>query len=632
MTTEPSPKERFTSLDTFAVVQELRSACGARVDKVYDAGEGAFSLLLRGPPPRSRSELRIVPGRYMALLPPEREHAETLSPLARELRRLLTGSALRSVADPAGERYLELELARAGDPGPLVLAAELFGSGNLVVARAGRIVAVARARRWAHRELRIGAAYQRPPAREDPWTLSAGRIEAELARSRSDLASTLAARLALGGPVAEEVIARGGWSPEAPAATDTATLGTQVHRILADLAEEIGAAPRGYLLLREGQAVDATPYRSLRWRRVPGVEEVERGSFSEAAAEYFGSLVRPAESPEERARRSERESLARLAGRQEEAAVVLREQLEDRKAEAEMLYAHYAKVQGLLEAARGDEERRESIDVELDGRKISLPAGAQGVEGAARALYEEAKRLSAKLAGAEEALSATRAQLARPELSTPSPVRASRPAPGKPRWFEKYRWFVSSEGVVVIAGRDAASNDLIVRRHLKDGDCYVHADLQGAASVVVKRPQGTAGAGPTTLREAAQWAVAFSKAWRAGLASASAFWATPDQVSKAAASGEFVPKGAWIVRGTKHVERDLPLELALGTVALDGEERWTVAPPSAVRARGVVRCLLTPGPERDRPRVEEELVRDLGIPRPTLQRLLPAGGLTVRRA
>ena len=135
-----------------------------------------------------------------------------------------------------------------------------------------------------------------------------------------------------------------------------------------------------------------------------------------------------------------------------------------------------------------------------------------------------------------------------------------------------------------------------------------------------------------SLREACQWAAAFSKAWKAGYATATAFWAEPDQVSKSAASGEFVAKGAWVVHGTKHFVRDAPLELALGTIRHEGRERWTVAPEAAVRAHGTVRFLLTPGEERDRRTREAELVAALGIDRSLLQRLLPAGGLSLRRA
>jgi predicted ribosome quality control (RQC) complex YloA/Tae2 family protein len=248
-------------------------------------------------------------------------------------------------------------------------------------------------------------------------------------------------------------------------------------------------------------------------------------------------------------------------------------------------------------------------------------------------LYEESKRLALKLDGVQQALEATEGEIARGDRAVP-PVASSRPAAAErreTRWFEKFRWFVSSDGALVLGGKDATSNDLLVRRHLKDGDVYVHADLHGAASVVVKRTSAATPVPETTLREAAQWAVAFSKAWRAGLASATAFWATPDQVSKGAGAGEFVPRGAWVVRGTKHFVPDVPLELAVGTILYEREEFLSVAPPPAVRARGTVRLLLSPGEERDRAAREVEIATELGVTRSRLQGLLPAGGLSVRR-
>ncbi|MCL5983486.1 MAG: hypothetical protein M1606_02325, partial [Candidatus Thermoplasmatota archaeon] len=114
--------------------------------------------------------------------------------------------------------------------------------------------------------------------------------------------------------------------------------------------------------------------------------------------------------------------------------------------------------------------------------------------------------------------------------------------------------------------------------------------------------------------------------------SATAFWVTADQVSKTPATGEFVARGSWVVTGTKHYLKDLPLELALGTLRYEGQERWTVAPESAVRLLGTARFLLTPGDERERAEREVELSRETGVSRSRLQGLLPAGGLTFRRA
>ena len=57
--------------------------------------------------------------------------------------------------------------------------------------------------------------------------------------------------------------------------------------------------------------------------------------------------------------------------------------------------------------------------------------------------------------------------------------------------FEKFLWFVSSEGYLCLCGRDAQQNELLVKRHLDKSDVYVHADLHGAGrliSVVITLP------------------------------------------------------------------------------------------------------------------------------------------------
>lgn len=626
----PTPKDRFTSVDTLALVIELRQLERPRVDKTYDLPGDGYSLSLRVPG-TGRCELVLVPGRYAALVRTEVGHAEGLSPVARELRRTLTGATLRRVAEPRGERFLELHLGRAGDAPEIALAVELFGAGNLVVAENDRIVVVANPRQWAHRTVRVGAPYARPPSRGDPWAMPATELESVLARSRTDLASTLAARLSLGGPVAEELIARAGWEGSEPAAAAPPRVATRLHAEMQGLLAEVGAVPVGYLYLRDSVTVDATPYPSRRWTGTVGVTEVQRARFSDAAQEYFSSLQPTPAAPEEEAALRARRELERQIDRQRRAVEELAREAELLQAQATAILTHFAEAEAAVANAPRSDSDESRVEVELGDQRVALLRDRSPRE-SAQALYEGAKRVQAKLAGARAALQDAEGRLAshREEGVQPAPpVGASR---NRVHWFERYRWFISSEGAIVVAGRDAATNDLVVKRHLKEGDVYVHADLHGAASVVVKHPP--AGAPPlseVTYREAGQWAVAFSKAWRAGLASASAFWAAPDQVSKAGESGEFVARGAWVVRGTHHPIRDLPTELALGTIDYEGETRWTVAPPEAVRRRGTVRVIFTPGEERERAERERELVRELGLSRPLLQSLLPAGGLTIRR-
>src|SRR5207244_11068562 len=112
-------------------------------------------------------------------------------------------------------------------------------------------------------------------------------------------------------------------------------------------------------------------------------------------------------------------------------------------------------------------------------------------------------------------------------------------------WFEAYRWTISSACHLIRGGRDARTNDQLVKKHLKEGDRYAHADVHGAPSTVIK---DGAKANDVTLREACEFALAYSKAWSSGLSSGSAYWVLPEQVSKQAESGEFLPRGAFVIR------------------------------------------------------------------------------------
>ncbi len=629
MSAVPTAKDRFTALDTLALVRELRALGRARVDKVFDRDRGGWSVTVRVPG-EGRKELLLVPGRYGALLSELQEHPDRLTPFATDLRRLLSGAVLERVAEPGGERMLELSLSRADASGELLLVLEMFGTGNLLVVRGGRIAAVAHPRQWAHRSVRVGAEYAPPPRRPDPWTLDESALGSELLRSRTDLASTLAARLSLGGPIAEELIARAGWSPTAPASQEALTLGARLREELAALRQEIGDRPKGYLYLREGVSVDATPYPSRRWETVEGVETVVRSSFSEAAHAYFDTLAVTPPSDEEREAVRRRGELERLLEQQRRAVQELGLRADELRLQAETILAHYAEAERAASALPPEENGEH--EVELSGVRVRLDRRRTPRE-SAQALFEAAKEVQGKLSGARAALAESETRQETP-ISVGPVARAAgaSTARRKVHWFERYRWFISSEGVVVVAGRDAPSNDLLVKRHLKEGDLYVHADIHGAASVVVKHPEAGASAfTEVTIREAAQWAVAFSKAWRVGLASAEAFWVHPDQVSKAGASGEFVARGAWVIHGTKNYLRDLPTELGLGPIEYGGEKLWMAAPEAALRRWGAIRVLVTPGPERDRAEREVALARELGVARSLLQSLLPSGGISVRR-
>ena len=124
--------------------------------------------------------------------------------------------------------------------------------------------------------------------------------------------------------------------------------------------------------------------------------------------------------------------------------------------------------------------------------------------------------------------------------------------------------FITSENYLVLAGRDAQQNDTLVKKYLKSGDAYVHADLHGAASCVVlnKDPKGLAPLSPLALHEAGCMTVCRSGAWKAKIF-ASAWWVHAGQVSKTAPTGEYLSTGSFMIRGKKNFLPPVPLEMGL---------------------------------------------------------------------
>ncbi|GFF71462.1 nuclear export mediator factor Nemf [Aspergillus lentulus] len=136
----------------------------------------------------------------------------------------------------------------------------------------------------------------------------------------------------------------------------------------------------------------------------------------------------------------------------------------------------------------------------------------------------------------------------------------------KPFWFEKFLFFISSEGYLVLGGRDAMQSELLYRRHLKKGDIFVHADLEGARPMIVKNRPGTPDAPipPSTLSQAGNLCVATSSAWESKAVMA-AWWVNANQVTKTTTGG-LLPTGEFEVKGEKNFLAPSPLVLGFAVM------------------------------------------------------------------
>ncbi|CAD2087683.1 conserved protein, unknown function [Plasmodium vinckei brucechwatti] len=132
-------------------------------------------------------------------------------------------------------------------------------------------------------------------------------------------------------------------------------------------------------------------------------------------------------------------------------------------------------------------------------------------------------------------------------------------------WFEKFNWFLSSENYLVISGRDSLQNEILFRRYFQNNDIYVHADIHGAASCIIKNPYKDIPIPEKTLAEAGQLAMCRSSAWNNKVIT-SAWWVYYHQVSKTAPTGEYIKTGAFVIRGKKNYLPYAKLEMGLSII------------------------------------------------------------------
>ncbi|MEF8873023.1 MAG: ribosome rescue protein RqcH, partial [Haloarculaceae archaeon] len=397
---------------------------------------------------------------------------------------------------------------------------------------------------------------------------------------------------------------------------------------------------------------------------------------------------------------AEIEKKKRIIEQQEGAIENFDEQAEAEREKAEALYAHYDLVDEVLSTIRSAREDGASWDdieerfaegaaqgiaaaeavKSLDGSEgtVTMQVGdhtatlvvADGVEKNADRLYTEAKRIEEKKEGAQAAIENTREELEavreRRERWDSEDAgeesegdetedededidwlsRSSIPVRSGEKWYESFRWFHTSDGFLVIGGRNADQNEDLVKKYLEPGDRFFHAQAHGGPVTILKATGPSESADEDidipdqSEQEAAQFAVSYSSVWKDGRFAGDAYVVDPDQVSKTPESGEYLEKGGFAIRGDRTYFRDVPVGVAVG-ITCEPETRVIGGPPEPIAARAETAITVEPGKYaqndiakrlyrefRDR-FADDTFVRKVASP-DLIQEFLPPGGSRMR--
>jgi len=140
-------------------------------------------------------------------------------------------------------------------------------------------------------------------------------------------------------------------------------------------------------------------------------------------------------------------------------------------------------------------------------------------------------------------------------------------------WWEKFYWFISSDNYLILGGHDAQQNELLFKKYFDvQRDIYVHAQIHGASTVIIKNPSGEP-IPSTTLNEAGWFCCCRSKAWKTKVPVQS-YWVYGNQVSKTPNTGEFLPTGSFVIRGKKNFMPAQPLIMGLALLFFIDDESY----------------------------------------------------------
>jgi predicted ribosome quality control (RQC) complex YloA/Tae2 family protein len=564
------------------------------------------------------------------------EQIETNKMLKR-LRNDLIRLKLTKIEQIGAERIAYLTFS--GFDKKFVLIGEFFGDGNIILCNQEmKILALLHSIDVRHRQLRVGLSYTPPPQNSiNIFNMTQKDLEGLLSAT-IPTAKWIGRTLGLPSKYAEEICRM--------SKIDSKVSGNQLtshdlKKVLDSIKEIISNVVEGKhqpVIVKDNKKSDVYPIKlgddKEYFKKVPSFMEGLDILFTESIVNS-GKLIQTD---------SVDKKVAELENKLEEqtkAISLVKEK--SLKISNVAKFLHELVFQGLTSIEdskaveklrkKGAETKKEKgiFLIKIDDEKIKIDPKSS-LQAISSKLFDESKRQSAAIKSIEKLKKQTEKSLEKQknqvkiaeESVVYSEIR-------KKNWFERYRWFHTSDGILAIGGRDSSSNTAIIRKHIEKNNKVFHADIYGSPFFILKASSETIL--PTSLNEVAHATVCFSRAWREGMYGLNAYWVEPEQIKKAAPSGQFLAKGAFVIDGQRNFVNVSTLKLAVGIVKQNSDYIITCGPPQPIKKNSICYAVIEPSGldmvdvakkiKSEFVKMKENIVKTLSID--DYVRVLPAG-------
>jgi len=512
------------------------------------------------------------------------------------LRKLLKNRKIKSVSQYEFDRIIIIEIY-SYEEGDSKFIIELFNKGNYLFLDENNIIKIAKSyKKFRDRDVLANRKYEFPSQRDIGFlTINKMEFIDVIRNSDDEIVRILARNIGISGLISEELCYRS----KIEKTHNAQSLGDIQLKELFNVFKNL----RNQLLFGEINAHIIYDENDNQFAVLPFELETFRdykkifyNSFNQAVDNYYSKLDLSVINPQQNQKINDKiDAHKRILQNQEDYLQELYEKKERYYNYGDFIYAHFnefeklfyvisdAKDKGydwyeinkkLLDAKKNNvegvelflkiiPESRELLvnilnqEVKLDIRKT--------IGENANLIYSKGKKAEQKIKGTIEAINKSKEKMTKfvKEREGLDDEVVGLVKKRKQAWYEKFRWFHSSDGFLIVGGRDATSNEILFKTHLQPEDLVFHTNIPGSPLVIVKNPDNKEFP-EQTINEAAIFVGSYSNAWKEDWGYIDVWYVNPNQVSKTPPTGEYLPKGSFMISGKKNVIKNAKNELGIG--------------------------------------------------------------------
>ena len=489
-------RKQMNSADIFFFLKE-NDLSGAKIEKLYHKkGEVVMRLY------KERKIILRITKKFLSIV--NEFSSDSADTFTMTMRKHIYGRV--DVVQHGFDRIVEFV-----DHGTLVC--EMFRNGNFIILDENRtIVLPEEIQKWKGRTIRPSEEYKYPPGAS---ILDKGAFLDEFSKSDKSVASFLGMRGF--GIYGEEICQSAGIDKNSKCKD------VDAEKIYDELMAFLNRPLKPNLIYDSGKLIDFSPVELSIY---DGYEKKYVKTFSDAINEFFADDVEEKVSSVDRIREEKLKKYEELERELLDTAVFIQENIDY--------------IEFFIKSLGGRVKGMKKLKINVNGRNITIDPSKSLMKNVSN-YYERAKEVKNKIEKIKSLQSEKK--------------KSSEPTGTSENDGGTFRTFTTSDGFKVIAGKDAETNEILVKKHLDKWDIVFHADIVGAPFTVIKSGKKLPSA--QAIKEAAQFAACYSRAWKRRLGTIDVYWVHPNQVKKVPG----LPKGSFQIQGKRNYLRNVELKL-----------------------------------------------------------------------